>query len=255
MSSKRRHTQRHDQDLGASLPQDASANEQIWEEQDPSSATPRPIARQQAYEPERIGDILRRRRERRGEALEAISEYLRIRPNYLFALENNRYEDLPADAYVIGFLRTYALYLGLDGKSAIDQYRREMTGRRRKPQLSMPQPMLESRAPTITALIGAVIAALLIYGIWYGLSSPEQSAAEKTIMAPPIAETTPPPSVTAEEANALPIQTATSDGITLPVAESAVPATQMAIDVPKPATETQPITTESKEQPKQPAPL
>lgn len=196
------------------------------------SAEPKPMARQAVQDIDRIGDILRRVREHRGEDLESISDYLRIRPAYLFALENNRYEDLPADAYVIGFLRSYAAYLGLDGRGAIDQYRREMAGRRRKPQLSMPQPMPEGRAPTIAVLAGAALAALLIYGVWYGLSSPDRDVLEK-----PVALTTEQGSSTATDAapqNALqqmqtpspttllPGQTATSDGITLPVPEASV---------------------------------
>ena len=59
--------------------------------------------RQATLDLDRIGDILKRVRVQRGEELEAISEYLRIRPSYLMALEENHYEELPADAYVIGF--------------------------------------------------------------------------------------------------------------------------------------------------------
>lgn len=132
-------------------------------------------------ETDRIGDILRRVREHREEDLESISDYLRIRPDYLFALENSRYDQLPADAYVIGFLRTYAAYLGLDGRGAIDQYRREMAGRRRKPQLTMPQPMPEGRAPTLVILVAAAVAFLIVYGIWYGLSTPDETIIEKPL--------------------------------------------------------------------------
>lgn len=126
-------------------------------------------------ETDRLGDILRRVREHRDEDLGEISEYLRIRPDYLVALENSRYDQLPADAYVIGFLRTYAAYLGLDGRGAIDQYRREMAGRRRKPQLSMPQPIPEGRAPTFVILLAAAFAFMILYGIWYGLSTPDEA--------------------------------------------------------------------------------
>ena len=157
---------------------------------------------QTSSEPERLGDLLRRKREQRDEVLDAIAEKLCIRPSFLIALENHRYEELPADAYVVGFLRTYANYLGLDGKSAIDQYRREMEGRRRKPQLSMPQPLSEGRAPSVAVLIGSLAAALLVYALWYGLSSsgrsvtttppPLPSASEKQ-ETPVVSDPTPPP--------------------------------------------------------------
>ncbi|HET8555864.1 MAG TPA: RodZ domain-containing protein, partial [Gaiellaceae bacterium] len=41
---------------------------------------------------------------------------------YLQALEEERWEVLPGDAYVKGFLRTYADYLGLDGNLYVDEY-------------------------------------------------------------------------------------------------------------------------------------
>jgi cytoskeletal protein RodZ len=125
-------------------------------------------------------------REYHGEDIVGISEHLCIKPAYLFALEDSRYDTLPADAYVIGFLRTYALYLGLDGRAAVDQYRREMAGRRKKPQLTMPQPISEGRAPTIALLVGAAVAALLLYGLWYGLSSPDEEIVQQPVPLPQI---------------------------------------------------------------------
>jgi len=139
-----------------------------------------------SFQLDRVGETLRRARECSGEDLYAIARYLRIRPEYLAALENSRYEELPADAYVIGFLRTYASHLGLDGREIIDQYRREMAGRRRKPSLSMPQPIPEGRAPTAAIIAGAVLASLLVYAAWYGLSTANREAA---LAPPPLPQT------------------------------------------------------------------
>ncbi len=157
-----------------------------------------------AYNGKRIGDVLRSRREERGENLYTISDFLRIRPNFLAALENSRYDEFPADAYVIGFLRTYAQYLGLDSRAAIDQYRREMAGRRRKPQLSMPQPITEGRAPTVAILIGATMAALLLYGLWYGLSSSSRTVVETPPVLSLTAQEQPEPSAS-EQTSAAPM--------------------------------------------------
>ena len=46
----------------------------------------------------------------------------KIRGKYLRALEDERFELLPAETYVKGFLRTYAEYLGLDGQLYVDEY-------------------------------------------------------------------------------------------------------------------------------------
>lgn len=124
----------------------------------------------QQQEFNRLGDILKQVRRQRGEKLDDISEYLRIRPTYLHALEESHYDELPADAYVIGFLRTYANYLGLDGRAAVDQYRKEMAGRRNKPRLTMPQPISEGQTPSAAVIMAAAIGVFFIYVLWYSLS-------------------------------------------------------------------------------------
>jgi len=132
---------------------------------------------------ERIGEALKRAREKRGDDLGRIADYLCIRQVFLAALEESRYDDLPADAYVIGFLRSYAGYLGMDGSDVINRYRREMSGRRRKPSLAMPTPITEGRAPSALIMIGAASAALVVYAIWYGLSGSGRTAMN---VAPPL---------------------------------------------------------------------
>ncbi len=176
MSQKRRHQKQ----AAPSQPDNGLQPEVIEAAPPPPPPPPKPLPTRPA-EAERIGDILRRVRQQRGESLDDIASYICIRPTFLVALENSRYEELPADAYVIGFLRTYANHLGLDGKGAIDLYRREMAGRRRKPQLNMPQPVSEGQAPTAAILVGVTLAALLIYALWYALASSDRA----TVSRPP----------------------------------------------------------------------
>ena len=51
-----------------------------------------------------------------------VQKAIRIRDRYLQALEEERWELLPGDAYVKGFLRSYADFLGLDGNLYVDEY-------------------------------------------------------------------------------------------------------------------------------------
>ncbi len=60
-----------------------------------------------------IGRILKERREELGYTLQAAEKATRIRKTYLDSLENNRFSELPGQAYVTGFIRVYARYLGL----------------------------------------------------------------------------------------------------------------------------------------------
>jgi len=69
-----------------------------------------------------IGGSLREARLKRGLTPADVQKAIRIRDRYLQALEEERWELLPGDAYVKGFLRTYADYLGLDGTLYVEEY-------------------------------------------------------------------------------------------------------------------------------------
>jgi cytoskeleton protein RodZ len=69
-----------------------------------------------------IGNSLREARIRQGIDLTRAEEATKIRARYLQALEDERFEILPAETYVKGFLRTYAEYLRLDGQLYVDEF-------------------------------------------------------------------------------------------------------------------------------------
>jgi cytoskeleton protein RodZ len=69
-----------------------------------------------------IGGSLREARLKRDLTPADVQKAIRIRDRYLQALEEERWELLPGDAYVKGFLRTYAEYLGLDGNLYVEEY-------------------------------------------------------------------------------------------------------------------------------------
>jgi cytoskeletal protein RodZ len=69
-----------------------------------------------------IGGSLREARLKRNLTPADVQKAIRIRDRYLQALEEERWELLPGDAYVKGFLRTYADFLGLDGNLYVEEY-------------------------------------------------------------------------------------------------------------------------------------
>ena len=72
-----------------------------------------------------IGRTLREARIRRKIDIASIERATKIRAKYLRALEAGEFEALPGPTYVRSFLRTYAMYLGLDANLLIDRYRSE----------------------------------------------------------------------------------------------------------------------------------
>jgi hypothetical protein len=69
-----------------------------------------------------IGSSLREARERQGLDIAELELRTKVRSKYLRALEDERFDQLPAHTYIKGFLRTYADALGLDGQLYVDEY-------------------------------------------------------------------------------------------------------------------------------------
>jgi len=69
-----------------------------------------------------IGNSLREARTRRQIDFAQAEQATKIRSRYLRALEDERFDELPSQTYVKGFLRTYADYLGLDGQLYVDEF-------------------------------------------------------------------------------------------------------------------------------------
>ena len=69
-----------------------------------------------------IGQRLRTAREARGLSLDDVEASIRVKRRYLEALEAETFHELPGPAYVRGFLRTYALYLGLPPEELVAMY-------------------------------------------------------------------------------------------------------------------------------------
>jgi cytoskeletal protein RodZ len=141
-----------------------------------------------------IGGSLREARLKRGLTPADVQKAIRIRDRYLQALEEERWELLPGDAYVKGFLRTYADYLGLDGSLYVDEY----NARYAHPEETLLVPERFARAdrrlggvgvlrPLV--VLGAIVAVVAGVAAWQlsGSSGPKQG--------------TPPPSVPTTTSN------------------------------------------------------
>jgi len=70
-----------------------------------------------------LGDTLKSAREERGISMDQVIHETNISRNYLEALEAEAFEEFPAEAYLIGFLRNYADFLGLDADKIVGQYK------------------------------------------------------------------------------------------------------------------------------------
>jgi cytoskeleton protein RodZ len=93
--------------------------------------------------PETIGEKLHAARTERGIELSEVERATKIRVKFLEAMEEDRWEALPAPAYARGFLDIYARFLGLDERALLDEYAKTEQGQRHAP---IPQSVIKPGA-------------------------------------------------------------------------------------------------------------
>jgi cytoskeleton protein RodZ len=128
-----------------------------------------------------IGNSLREARLRQGYELPRVEADTKIRAKYLRALEEERFEVLPGETYVKGFLRTYSEYLGLDGQLYVDEFNSRFT--REEEPLTPSRPRKQPARPravesnfVIVALAGIIAVTILVVVAWkFGSTGPEAS--------------------------------------------------------------------------------
>jgi cytoskeleton protein RodZ len=177
-----------------------------------------------------ISDILKRKRLDRGFDLVDVARETRIPLRHLNALEAGDFSNLPALAYSIGFVRTYARYLGLDSDATARQFKTESPQLESQLTATMPEMDSESRLPSRNVILGSLaglatlVAVFVAYSALKGDDVPvdetSSTAAIPTVQAPPVLSQTAAPPV----AETVAPPPAPVDPATVTVAPAGVPA-------------------------------
>ena len=77
----------------------------------------------------KVGGILKQARLRQGKKLVDIAQCLCIRKAYLEAIEESRYDSIPEFPYGLGFIRSYAEYLGENSSTIVRMYKDETSSK------------------------------------------------------------------------------------------------------------------------------
>ncbi len=114
-------------------------------------------------------------REHKGVDLYRAERDTKIRARYLQAIEHGEYRELPGAVYTKGFLRNYALYLGLDPEDVLRQWKRERGDAAipAEPVLAVPKPLAAPRQGLTFSPV-VVVAALLtvligVFAVYIGI--------------------------------------------------------------------------------------
>jgi len=143
-----------------------------------------------------FGTWLRRQRELREITLREIADVTKISSRYLEALEQDRFDILPAPVFAKGFLREYAKFVGLDPDDVVNTYLIALQG---EPDPNAPpeqprRPRREFDWSSALLLIGGVAILVAIVAIAAFYVERKRSRAQTEL--PPIAA--PPPAVAVE---------------------------------------------------------
>ncbi len=109
-----------------------------------------------------IGDALRTAREEQGRTLEEASRATRIRSDHLRELEDERFDALGGDVYAKGFIRSYAVYLGLDPEPLLERYRREVETGGYDAHALTSHPVAQRPSRTLPGWVGWVVVGALV---------------------------------------------------------------------------------------------
>ncbi|OGO52471.1 MAG: hypothetical protein A2V84_04530 [Chloroflexi bacterium RBG_16_70_13] len=117
-----------------------------------------------------LPDRLVAARERKGVDLFRAERDTKIRARYLAALERGDYRELPGAVYTKGFLRNYAIYLGLDPEDVLRQWRRERGDQvPSEPVVVAPKAILETPRPLTFSPSVVVAAIMTVAVIFFGI--------------------------------------------------------------------------------------
>ena len=118
-----------------------------------------------------IGSTLKDARLSQGFSLKDISEQLRISVDFLTKLESGSFNELPAPAYVVGFLRSYGRFVGLAPDPLVARYMALTQGEGSKPSYKTPMSTRppQRSAPAVASML--VLFGLMAYGGWFWLKT------------------------------------------------------------------------------------
>ncbi len=127
-------------------------------------------------ERESFGAWLQREREMRDVSLREIADASKISLRYLQALEDERFEILPAQVFAKGFLLQYARYVGLDPEETVNFFLAASRSED-EPDDTQPPP---TRAKSFLFLLGALVLAVVLIAVAWGLTLLGRDVAEET---------------------------------------------------------------------------
>ena len=131
-----------------------------------------------------VGAQLRQARLERGDDLNDVAQHLRIKSSYLFGIEQGDLSAMPGRPYALGFLRTYADYLGFDGEDLITRIKSTVENLTARTSLRIRTPMPENRLPKTPVVVISLAVVAGVYAGWSYLNHSSRTIVETVAEVP-----------------------------------------------------------------------
>jgi cytoskeleton protein RodZ len=119
-----------------------------------------------------FGEILKGERQKSSQSLSDVSSLLRIRRDYLKAIENGTLDSIPGTTYAIGFIKSYSNYLGIDPERYINSLKNKVQNPELKNSNVFPSSAPEGKIPSMMVISITILITCGIFLIWNNLQKP-----------------------------------------------------------------------------------
>ena len=179
-----------------------------------------------------FGASFRKARESQNVSIDKIAGETRINSRFLLAIENEQFEQLPGGIFNRGFIRSYAVRLGLDPEEAVLTYEKMSHAVDAEPAHQEPERVRgkTTKIPVYYVAIAGLVIFVIVFYVAMRPSEPTRVTASAPApvfptpeaVAPPPADATPPPAAEAAVAAAIVVPTSTP-AVTPKVAPAVTP--------------------------------
>lgn len=134
----------------------------------------------------KVGGMLHDARLKKGLKIADIAKELYIRPAYLEAIESSNYDEIPEPPYGIGFIRSYAEFLGLNSSRIVQLFKEETDANSKADDVYVLEPQAEATVPNKKYLLVSLGAIAALYLAWFAYNESqnidvEQNAEEAVV--------------------------------------------------------------------------
>jgi cytoskeletal protein RodZ len=133
-----------------------------------------------------LGEQLKIGRENKGLSLNEVSRETNIAQKYLAALENEDFAQFSAETYLLGFLKAYCEYLGLDVNDILSLYRIRKIEEQPVPIEQLLHRPVNVPRIVVTSLITLVVLALAAGSVYYFRFMPKKEEAVEYVERKPV---------------------------------------------------------------------